>query len=61
MGVSNVVSNVYTFDNISRGGVAIYVNKDLNYRVVENISCAGDLFKCITIEICGQNKKNMYM
>ncbi len=39
--------------NKSGGGVAIYVDKDLNYRVVGNMSTAVDnLFECITIEIC---------
>lgn len=46
--------------NKSGGGVAVYVDKDLNYRVVENMSTAVDnLFECITIEICREKNKNV--
>ena len=46
--------------NKSGGGVAVYVDKNLNYRVVQNMSTAIDnLLECITIEICKEKNKNV--
>ncbi|KAL7374674.1 hypothetical protein ABVT39_005135 [Epinephelus coioides] len=47
-------------ENKSGGGVAVYVDISLNYRVVQNMSTATDnLFECITIEICKEKNKNV--
>lgn len=42
------------------GGVAIYVDKRLKYKVVENMTTAvDDLLECITVEICMEKTKNV--
>lgn len=46
--------------NKSVGGVAVYVDKTLNYKVVECMTTVIDnLLECITIEICKEKKKNV--
>jgi len=46
--------------NKSGGGVTLYVDKDLNYKVVEKMSMVVDtLLECVTIEICMEKKKNI--
>lgn len=46
--------------NKSGGGVAAYVDKNLNYKVVENMTTVIDnLLECITIEICEEKNKNV--
>ncbi len=45
--------------NKSGGGVAMYVDKNLNYKVVESMTTVIDnLLECITFEVC-QRKKRM--
>lgn len=47
-------------ENKNGGGVALYVDKNLNYKVVEEMSTVVDnLLECVTIEICLEKKKNM--
>ena len=46
--------------NKSGGGVAMYVDNNLNYIVVENMTTVIDnLLECITIEICEEKNKNV--
>lgn len=46
--------------NKSGGGVTLYVDKDLNYKVVEKMSMVVDnLLECVTIEMCMEKKKNI--
>lgn len=46
--------------NKSGGGVAVYVDQNLNYKAVQNTSTAIDnLLECITIEICEEKNKNV--
>ena len=46
--------------NKGGGGVAIYVDTNFNFKIVEAMSQVIDnLLECITIEICMENKKNM--
>ena len=43
------------------GGVAIYVDKNLKYRLVEKMTrVMNDIFECITVEIYMKKKKNNY-
>ena len=46
--------------NKSGGGVAIYVDKGMNYKVAESMTTAvDDLFECVTVEICMEKSKNV--
>lgn len=46
--------------NKSGGGVAMYVDKNLNYKVIENMTTVVDnLLECITIEIYKEKMKNV--
>lgn len=46
--------------NKSGGGVAVYVDKNLNYKVVESMTTVIDnLLECITIEIYKEKEKNV--
>lgn len=46
--------------NKNGGRVAMFVDKNLNYKVVDSISTVIDnVLECITIEICTQKKKNV--
>lgn len=55
----------YELRNINRknkggGGVAIYVDKNPNYKVIESMTTVVDsLLECITIEICEEKNKNI--
>ena len=55
----------YEFNYVNRrnkigGGVAVYVNKNLNYKVIESMTTVIDnLLECITIEICKEKNKNV--
>lgn len=55
----------YEFMNINRnnkagGGVAFYVDKSINVKIIENMTNVVDnLFECITIEISNEKKKNI--
>ena len=55
----------YELRNIDRrnkggGGVAIYVDKNLSYKVIKSMTTVIDnLLECITIEICEEKKKNI--
>lgn len=55
----------YEFNCVNResksgGGVAVYADKNLNYKVVENITTVIDnLLECITVEICEEKNKNV--
>lgn len=47
-------------ENKKGGGVALYVDQNLNYKVVENMSTVvDDLLECVTIEVCREKKKNV--
>lgn len=42
------------------GGVALYIDKNIDCRLVENMSIAvGEVFECVTIEIVQQSKNNI--
>lgn len=46
--------------NKNGGGVALYMDKSFNYKVVEGLTTAvDDVLECITIEICIEKKKNV--
>lgn len=46
--------------NKKGGGVAIYIDKNLDYKVVENMSLAvEEIFESITVEICMEKRKNI--
>ena len=46
--------------NKNVGGVALYVDKSFNYKVVESMTTAvDDLLECITIDICMEKKKHV--
>ena len=45
-------------ENKNGGGVALFVDKNLTYKVVENMSTMiNDVFECVTIEILMEKKK----
>ena len=47
-------------ENKNGGGVALFVDKNLTYKVVENMSTViNDVFECVTIEILMEKKKNI--
>lgn len=42
------------------GGVALYIENSLNYKVVENMTISiDDSMECITVEICMEKPKNL--
>ncbi len=48
-------------ENKTRGGVALFVDKNLNYKVVENLSTVVDyLLECVTIELLTEKKEKCY-
>lgn len=55
----------YELKNINRknkggGGVAIYIDKNLNYKILESTTTVVDnLLECLTIEICNKKNKNV--
>lgn len=47
-------------ENKNGGGVAMFIDKNLHYKIIDNLSVAiDDLLECITIEINRNNKRNM--
>ena len=47
-------------ENKNGGGVALFVDKNLTYKVVKNMSTViNDVFECVTIEILMEKKKNI--
>ena len=47
-------------ENKNGGGVDLFVDKNLTYKVVENMSTViNDVFECVTIEILMEKKKNI--
>lgn len=52
--------NCINRENKNGGGVALYADKNLNYKVVDEMSTAMDnLLECDTVEICTEKKKNI--
>lgn len=46
--------------NKKGGGVALYVNNRLKYKIVENMTTAIDnVMECITVEICLEKRKSI--
>ncbi len=47
-------------DDKTGGAVALYVDRILNYNVVEKMTIViGSLLECVTTEICMENKKKI--
>ena len=47
-------------ENKGGGGVALYIDRNLRYKTIENMSTiVNDVMECITIEICMGTKRNV--
>ena len=47
-------------ENKTGGGVALYVDRNLNYKVVNEMTTAiGNVLECLTVEFSMENKKNV--
>ena len=49
----------YVTTPLASGGVALFINEDLNYTVLERVSC--EAFQALWIEICHEKQKKCYM
>ena len=51
----------YTFEYVATplasGGIALFINEDLNYTVLERVSC--EAFQALSIEISHEKQKNV--